>query len=382
MSSGSGNNSLEERLRANSSAFDGLLSLIPAKYYYDEKTKDQWKAKKKSKEQVKLDKVKKLDPEVQDQELNGSALDVMKKREVNAVPVVLPGEKFKKFQQQKKNAAEKEEELEEEDEEEESIKVVFDDEGNEMPISDEISNAEEEDEEESSVDEPKLETKEKTNLEDEQEKIEKQKKLDALREKLQQKIQTLKQKRKAPGTNVSGAPSSREAILAQRKRKEDNKKKRKLQEEEEEEMESDSDDSDADEDSDIEENTNMSKKRKKNSDISTKDIMFQNIIFDDGDRVTSDLQRLRKNANNNNKKKGPSKNDVKSHLKLLETKKAKIENKDELEQIKLKEKEKWQKAMLQAEGIKLKDNEKLLRKASFEKERNSKEEVRCGMERT
>ena len=139
MSSGSGNNSLEERLRANSSAFDGLLSLIPAKYYYDEKTKDQWKAKKKSKEQVKLDKVKKLDPEVQDQELNGSALDVMKKREVNAVPVVLPGEKFKKFQQQKKNAAEKEEELEEEDEEEESIKVVFDDEGNEMPISDEIS---------------------------------------------------------------------------------------------------------------------------------------------------------------------------------------------------------------------------------------------------
>lgn len=51
-------NSLEERLRANSSAFDGLLALIPAKYYYDETSQDQWKAKKKTKVQSKNDKVK------------------------------------------------------------------------------------------------------------------------------------------------------------------------------------------------------------------------------------------------------------------------------------------------------------------------------------
>lgn len=56
---------LEERLRANSSAFDGLMALIPAKYYYDEKTQDQWKMKKKDKSQVRDDKLKKLDPEQQ-----------------------------------------------------------------------------------------------------------------------------------------------------------------------------------------------------------------------------------------------------------------------------------------------------------------------------
>lgn len=63
--------------------------------------------------------------------------------------------------------------------------------------------------------------------------------------------------------------------------------------------------------------------------------MFQNIIFDDGARATSDLQRLRKAG----RTKGPAKNDVKSHLKLLEAKKNKMETKDELEQIKQKEKE-------------------------------------------
>lgn len=168
----------------------------------------------------------------------------------------------------------------------------------------------------------------------------------------------MKSKRKAPG--------SREAILAQRKRKEELKKRKRLESEQEQEQDEIASDSDMEDiDSDLENNSKKRfKKGKKDSEINADGVMFQNIIFDDGARATSDLQRLRKAG----RTKGPAKNDVKSHLKLLEAKKNKMETKDELEQIKQKEKEKWQKAMLQAEGIKIRDDEKLLRKAIKRKE--------------
>ncbi|KAL4930668.1 putative 60S ribosome biogenesis protein Rrp14 [Aspergillus undulatus] len=54
---------LEERLRSHAQAFDGLLSLIPAKYYYGEDGSDQWKRKKQTKEQAREAKRAKLDPE-------------------------------------------------------------------------------------------------------------------------------------------------------------------------------------------------------------------------------------------------------------------------------------------------------------------------------
>ncbi|KAL1961223.1 hypothetical protein VTO42DRAFT_3169 [Malbranchea cinnamomea] len=55
--------SLEERLRSHAQAFDGLLSLIPAKYYYGEDTSDQWQRKKQTKEQARNAKRAKLDPD-------------------------------------------------------------------------------------------------------------------------------------------------------------------------------------------------------------------------------------------------------------------------------------------------------------------------------
>ncbi|CAI1541483.1 hypothetical protein SEUBUCD646_0K01380 [Saccharomyces eubayanus] len=351
-------NSLEERLRANSSAFDGLLALIPAKYYYDETSQDQWKAKKKTKVQSKSDKVKKLDPEQRDDETS-SALEVMKKKEKDAKPVVLPGEKLKLMQKQKQK--QKEAAVEEEQdsklevkqdgpimaalEEEEDIKVIFDDEGNEIPLE-----SEKDTKEVSKINEKKTIT--------EEEKLQKKKNLEALRSKLQARISDMKTKRKAPG--------SREAILAQRKRKEELKKRKRQENEQEQEQDENGSDSDVDEiDSDLENNSKRKfKKAKRDSEINADGVMFQNIIFDDGARATSDLQRLRKAG----RTKGPSKNDAKSQLKLLEAKKNKMEAKDELEQIKLKEKEKWQKAMLQAEGVKIRDDEKLLRKAIKRKE--------------
>ncbi|RAH44331.1 putative 60S ribosome biogenesis protein Rrp14 [Aspergillus brunneoviolaceus CBS 621.78] len=54
---------IEERLRDHAQAFDGLLSLIPAKNYYGEDGSDQWQRKKQTKEQAREAKRAKLDPD-------------------------------------------------------------------------------------------------------------------------------------------------------------------------------------------------------------------------------------------------------------------------------------------------------------------------------
>ncbi|KAL2787715.1 surfeit locus protein 6-domain-containing protein [Aspergillus keveii] len=54
---------IEDRLRSHAQAFDGLLSLIPAKFYYGEDGSDQWKKKKQTKEQAREAKRAKLDPD-------------------------------------------------------------------------------------------------------------------------------------------------------------------------------------------------------------------------------------------------------------------------------------------------------------------------------
>ncbi|KAL0939519.1 surfeit locus protein 6 [Colletotrichum truncatum] len=72
--------SLQDRLREHSKAFDGLLSLIPAKMYYGEDNSDQWKKKKQTKAEAKAAKTAKLDP---DSELNRNAKEVMDERARN-----------------------------------------------------------------------------------------------------------------------------------------------------------------------------------------------------------------------------------------------------------------------------------------------------------
>ncbi|KAF6801041.1 surfeit locus protein 6 [Colletotrichum sojae] len=72
--------SLKDRLREHSKAFDGLLSLIPAKMYYGEDNSDQWQKKKQTKAEAKAAKMSKLDP---DSELNRNAKEVMDERARN-----------------------------------------------------------------------------------------------------------------------------------------------------------------------------------------------------------------------------------------------------------------------------------------------------------
>ncbi|KFA72889.1 hypothetical protein S40288_02117 [Stachybotrys chartarum IBT 40288] len=75
-----GDASLRDRLRDHAEAFDGLLSLIPAKMYYGEDNSEQWKKKKQTKKEAAAARRSKLDP---DSELNRNAKEVMDERARN-----------------------------------------------------------------------------------------------------------------------------------------------------------------------------------------------------------------------------------------------------------------------------------------------------------
>ncbi|KAL6946198.1 hypothetical protein ACO0OE_003179 [Hanseniaspora uvarum] len=373
-------NSLEERLKSNANAFDGLLSLISAKYYDNEDNKvnnkrkhselsseneeeegfgeydNQWKATKKSKEEIKENKRKKFAKD--DVIKTGSVKDMMDNMEKQKL--VTPAQKLRERLKQKQSQQKEESE---ESSKEDEIDVIFDDNGN--PINENAFSEAEEESKDISDNELAYEklqkTKENTEKVHEEKKERKMKNIELLRSKLQNKISSLKQSRKAVGSNVQGALKSREELLAQRKKREELIKQRKEEAESDDDEDEDNDSSDSESDFDIDE------------DINADNVMYGSINFDDGSKVTSDLQRIRgKTEKAANAKKGPAKRDYKAQLRLLEKKKSKLANKDEMEQIKEIENKGWQKAMLAAEGVTVRDDEKLLKKALKKKEQKKR----------
>lgn len=312
--------------------------MIPAKYYYDDATQDQWQQKKKSKAELKQNKRAKLDPEskleVDEYNIgNASAQDVMNKIASTAQKVKIPGKPQAPAQEEESSASQ--ENQEESDDGFMKGELVFDDEGNEVHTEQEFK---------------KQAPKKQINAEEKQKKEENLKKL---KEKLADRINTLREKRKAPGTKNGGQIKSRSEILAERKRKEELRKQEKLKRKHEQvEPESDSDDNDNNDSDDD-----------KNND----EVLFGNIVFNDGTRVTSDLSRLRNTVEK--KKKGPANKDIKAHLAKLEHKKRKLAQMSAEEREKQKDKDQWTRVMAQAEGVKLKDDEKLLKKSLKRKEK-------------
>ena len=132
--------------------------MIPAKYYYDDATQDQWQQQKKSKKELQEYRRAKLDPESSkdgvDEYSNAlaSAKDVMVSKASTAKKVTLPSPKFAKVITEESDddveipdmevSDDDDEEEEEEEEEEEKEKetpliskdtnLIFDDEGNEI----------------------------------------------------------------------------------------------------------------------------------------------------------------------------------------------------------------------------------------------------------
>ena len=384
-------NSLEERLQQHSNSFDGLMSLIPAKYYYDAETSNQWQQKRKSKQEHQTLKRRKLDPE---SSKNLTAKDVLKETEKTATPVILPGEKFKMYQQ---DLAKKEQDDDDGDEEEdddddndddddeemendeerkaqahsqdkapknvndkdeellqENVTIVFDDNGEEL-----VGNFKKEElQQQQKQQQQKAKAGKKTLSKEEQE--ERERKHKELKAKLQAKIQSMREKRKAPGTKAPGAATSRQQILEERRKKAELKKELKRKD-----AESSDDDDDDDDDDDAENGEGEG-----TQDVSG--VMFGNIEFLDGERVSSDLASSRKVG----KKKGPSNKDIKGHLKKIEREKSRLGELDNDAKKKLEDKSKWQKALASVQGIKVKDDEKLLKKALRRKESKKRKSER------
>jgi hypothetical protein len=355
------------------------LSLIPAKYYYDDDTKTQWNRKKQSKEEAKAARRAKFDPDSL-----SSALDVTEQRgkqqvvdgqdeqdehqgdEQHEIDEHDEGEQQddidKQVEDEQDDLEEQVEDLEEhvkEDEVHEDMKhqetketnkksisvssepfntiqsddsddnlIGFDDDGNELrmespkPQPSELSHS----------------TQEKRSREGVQQ----------LRARLASKIQELREKRKAPGTSVKGAPLNREAILEARRHRQEALKAKKQLKRKREEEEEENHKQDDEQDSDDEEN---------DAEITNGRLIFSQIMFKDGQKVSSDLSHMKEQK----VKKGPR--DLLGQLKHVAAKKAKIASLDNDKKQQVLEKSQWSRAILQAEGEKVRDDEKLLKKS-------------------
>lgn len=326
-------------MKTHSTAFDGLLSLIPAKYYYDDATQDQWQQTKKLKQEASRDRLSKLDPEAAssaDSYSNGgaSAKDVMENRSKHAKKAVVPS----KVPAKPEPASPK-------NDDEFNLsngQMEFDDEGNEIGA-------------EQPQEKPQKARIGKAPLSQDELEARKQRRAD-LKEKLASKINLLREKRKAPGTKTGGPVKLREQMLAERKKKQELRKEKLKRKREEMEEEGDEDD-DAEGDSD-----NSEGEEEEGA------VLFGNIEFKDGSRMTSDMSKIRSGVEHR-KKKGPANNDIKGHLLKLEAKKRKLEKLSPEERKKQVEKDLWSSLMNQAEGVKVKDDERLLKKSLKRKEK-------------
>ncbi|KAK9467305.1 surfeit locus protein 6-domain-containing protein [Lipomyces arxii] len=192
--------------------------------------------------------------------------------------------------------------------------------------------------------------------------------IDELRRRLQEKIQTLRAQRKAPGSGIPGAPINRDAILQARKmkdqaRKESLKRKREAAEAEvKKEQES---------------NNSLSVKTEskvKEPEIDTSSTIFTKFALKSGEEVTANGEIQAKK-----RRKGPV--DLLGQLKHVEAKRARIASMDKDKRASIEEKEKWKRAIKQAEGEKVKDDDNLLRKSLKKLQKQKKKSAREWKER-
>ncbi|KAK8066476.1 surfeit locus protein 6 [Apiospora hydei] len=110
-------------------------------------------------------------------------------------------------------------------------------------------------------------------------------------------------------------------------------------------------------------------------DVADNNFAFGRVAFEDGARLSHDLKHVLNNA----KKKGPS--DPKTALLKFQNEKKRLENMDEEKRKDIEEKEAWLTARKRAEGEKIRDDEKLLKKAVKRKETTKKKSEKAWAER-
>lgn len=388
--------SLEERLRTHTSAFDGLLSLIPSKYYEDAGDgDDQWRKKKQSKEEKRKAKRAKLDPanqtasqakDVQDAKNELKEKSVIPTKESIKEKMELfnqaegPAEEDKKGKGKKggKKTEPKAEKAKSDvpktaskDTNKKDIKEKKDTTKKDTTKKDTTKkdtkvNGKAAEESTKSAEEPTEPTTPFADLVDEsvskvekessstpEEDAEKTARLAALREKLNSRIQNMRADRKAPGTDPKKAPQSRAEILAARQKAKDARKEKKKAEREERKNQpkEDEDDDFEDTDEDVV------------SDSDEPNLLYSQLHFETGE-FSSDLKNL------TSKKQG-TKRDLLGQLNHVKAKRAKLQEMDLDKKKSVENASLWNRAMQHAKGEKVRDNEKLLTKA-FKRQQQQK----------
>jgi hypothetical protein len=172
------------------------------------------------------------------------------------------------------------------------------------------------------------------------------------RARLAARIEALRAKRKADNADGTSA-RTRQDLLEARRKKEQQRKERKKQLRLTAKLDNEAEQQPAG----FEPATPATVKKPAASASVIKDFSFGLVTFDDGQKLDAKLQDFQKEK----KRRGPT--DLLGQLKHTEAKKRRIENMSEEKKAVVEEKEKWSKALKQATGEKVKDDEKLLKKA-------------------
>lgn len=410
--------SLKNRLESHSNSFDGLLSLIPAKFYYEDEAQSQWKkrslpASEKKAEHERLKKAK-FDPEQGASALdeirrrqsstdlaneearrdssvgidetiaansdseedviiyddNGNAINAQPQESVRDIlrakregagsstnpadskasePANVKQNKKTKLKQQKKSVSGSD-----------SVQPGTQIESEDSKDSKDSKEPKEPKEPKESTESEKPENSEEIAEEDD---AERQARIEELRKKVSERIAELKRQRKAPGSGVEGAPKNREMLLAARKRRLEMKKAKKRAENAEA-KETTATEVDADEETESVEPNEIK------ADLD--DVMFGKVEFTDGSVLSKDLTSIEQQRK-------VKKRNAFDQLRVLEKRKEKIADLDKDKQDEIAENSKWSRAILQSEGAKIRDDEKMLRrtiKQNTNRKRRSEKEWR------
>lgn len=411
--------SLKDRLTQHSQAFESLLSLIPARYYYDEETSNQWKKKgmrksDEAREEAKRNKKDKFDPSK-----GSTALDELKRREQfadeeseiapegksdkvtvyddNGNPLNEEDEELSVQQLLKLKSIEKlnpgEFKLKSSENDTECSTLSAKKSENDTtstkksgPIPSQEDSAHSDSAQSDSFDGESQETERNSSVKptiDEHQNTAKNNSnqgkaphprrsdelsnakttksenskpgIEALRAKLAAKVDEMRAKRKAPGSSAPGVPKNREELLAARKLKLEQKKKLKSAPQEENQPEDSASESE-------EEGQDTAHESSTPLDMN---LSFGQVRFNDGDKLAKDTNSIEHDRK-------VKKRNAADQLKVLENKKAKLSKLDSEKQKEIAENAKWSRAILQSEGAKVRDDEKLLKKTIKQTENRKK----------
>ncbi|KAJ6136177.1 hypothetical protein N7512_001337 [Penicillium capsulatum] len=407
----------QERLRSHAQAFDGLLSLIPAKYYYGDDNTDQWQRKKQTKEQAREAKRAKLDPES-----SKTAKDVMdenarkRKREDGTLEPETsdeelgtenPGEglnrgaeeakeekkeKKKTAQKEKKKAkdtAKKEKKQQDEKEAEttsEKLNGVADEpEASGDEDADDVEgdagdegfslefNPEQPDQSSTTPSASNSPGFDASNPQSGSSSISSIPTPEELKQRLQKRLDELRAARHADGLNGKPARNRQELIEARRQKAEQRKAhKKELRQKAKEEEQRQQDEAMARRFSPGGSGSLLASPRSPADSVgsASNNFSFGRVVFADGQHTDASLSNVRDKPKNH----GPT--DAAAQLKAAEAKKARLAEMDPTKRAEIEEKDRWLNAKKRAHGERVRDDTSLLKKALKRKESAKKKSER------